>query len=158
MHDRTDRSDRTDQVDPTDRIADSRYLLLTTFGEDGSRLESQLWVVQDGTALGVWTPAHSGEAERIRRHPRVLIGPCDAHGRPTGRRIPARARLCDADDTARYRTSLINKYGLTALIALARSRFRVGLAGTVGIRITLNELERRLVGPEWLPPATYCVN
>ncbi|MFF7989550.1 PPOX class F420-dependent oxidoreductase [Kitasatospora xanthocidica] len=147
MHDRT-----------APQLADSRYLLLTTFDEDGTRIESQLWVVQDGTALGVWAPAHSGEAERIRRRPRVLIGPCDAHGRPTGRPVPARARLCDADATARYRTSLINKYGLTALIALARSRFRVGLDGTVGIRITPNELERRLVGPEWQLPGSYCVN
>ncbi|MER8104425.1 PPOX class F420-dependent oxidoreductase [Kitasatospora sp. NPDC094016] len=144
--------------DRSDQLADNRYLLLTTFGEDGTRRDSQIWVVPDGTALGVWTPAHSGEAERIRRHPRVLVGPCDAHGRPTGRPVPARARLCDPDDTARYRTSLINKYGLTALIALARSRFRVGLAGTVGIRITLNELEQRLVGPEWQLPTTYCVN
>lgn len=142
----------------TDQLADSRYLLLTTFGDDGSRLDSQLWVVADGTALGLWAPAHSGEAERIRRHPRVLVGPCDAHGRPTGRRLPARARLCDEDATARYRTSLINKYGLPALLALARSRFRVGLAGTVGIRITLNEPEQRLLGPDWRPPSTYCVN
>ncbi|MDH6703908.1 MULTISPECIES: PPOX class F420-dependent oxidoreductase [unclassified Kitasatospora] len=144
--------------DRTDQLADSRYLLLTTFDEDGRRQDSQIWVVPDGTALGIWTPAHSGEAERIRRRPRVLVGPCDAHGRPTGRSVPAHARLCDPDATARYRTSLINKYGLTALIALARSRFRVGLAGTVGIRITLNELEQRLVGPEWRLPTTYCVN
>lgn len=144
--------------DRTDRLADSRHLLLTTFDEDGTPVESQLWVVPDGTALGVWTPAHSGAAERIRRHPRVLVGPCDSHGRPTGRPVPARARLCDADATAGYRTSLINKYGLTALIVLARSRFRVGLDGTVGIRITPNELERRLVGPEWQPPGSYCVN
>ncbi|MEV7026750.1 PPOX class F420-dependent oxidoreductase, partial [Kitasatospora sp. NPDC093558] len=131
--------------DRTGRLADSRYLLLTTFDDSGHRIESPLWVVADGSALGVWTPAHSGEAERIRRHPKVLIGPCDAHGRPTGRPLPARARVCDADATARYRTSLINKYGLTALLALARSRFRVGLAGTVGIRITPSELEHRLV-------------
>ncbi|MFJ2580189.1 PPOX class F420-dependent oxidoreductase [Kitasatospora aureofaciens] len=144
--------------DRTDQLADSRYLLLTTFGDDGSRLDSQIWVVADGPALGIWTPAHSGEAERIRRHPKVLVGPCDAHGRPTGRQVPARARLCDADATARYRTSLINKYGLTALIVLARSRFRVGLDGTVGIRITVNELEQRLIGPEWELPGSYCVN
>ncbi|MFD8083662.1 PPOX class F420-dependent oxidoreductase [Kitasatospora sp. NPDC059722] len=144
--------------DRTEQLSDSRYLLLTTFGDDGSRLESQIWVVADGPALGVWTPAHSGAAERIRHHPRVLVGPCDAHGRPTGRRIPARARVCDADSTARYRTSLINKYGLTALLVLARSRFRVGLAGTVGIRITIDDLERRLVGPEWQLPTTYCPN
>ncbi|MFF2043054.1 PPOX class F420-dependent oxidoreductase [Kitasatospora sp. NPDC058170] len=144
--------------DRTDQLADHRYLLLTTFDEDGGRVRSQIWVVADGTALGIWTPTHSGEAERIRRHPQVLVGPCDSHGRPTGRQVPARAAVCDADATARYRTSLLNKYGMTALIALARSRFRLGLAGTIGIRITLNELERRLIGPEWQLPATYCPN
>ncbi|MFJ9691644.1 PPOX class F420-dependent oxidoreductase [Kitasatospora sp. NPDC101183] len=158
MHRRTGHRARHRTEHRTEQLADSRYLLLTTFAEDGSRLDIRLWVVADGTGLGVWAPAHSGEAERIRRRPRVLIGPCDAHGRPTGRRLPARARLCDEDATARYRISLINKYGLTALLALARSRLRLGLAGTVGIRITLNELEQRLVGPEWLPPATYCLN
>ncbi|WNM45076.1 PPOX class F420-dependent oxidoreductase [Kitasatospora sp. CM 4170] len=147
---------RTD--DRTDDLADSRYLLLTTFGDDGSRVESQSWVVADGTALGIWTTTHSDEAERIRRHPRVLVGPCDSHGRPTGRPVPARAAVCDADATARYRISLLNKYGMSALIALARSRLRLGLAGTVGIRITINELEPRLIGPEWPPPTTYCPN
>ncbi|MEV7026851.1 PPOX class F420-dependent oxidoreductase [Kitasatospora sp. NPDC093558] len=144
--------------DRSEPLADSRYLLLTTFGDDGTREDSQIWVVADGPALGIWTPAHSGAAERIRRHSKVLVGSCDAHGRPTGRRIPARARVCDEDATARYRVSLINKYGLTALLVLARSRFRVGLAGTVGIRITIDEPEQRLVGPEWQLPTTYCPN
>ncbi|WP_395296791.1 PPOX class F420-dependent oxidoreductase [Kitasatospora hibisci] len=142
----------------TDDLADSRYLLLTTFGDDGSRAESQSWVVADGAALGIWTRTHSDEAERIRRHPRVLVGPCDSHGRPTGRRFPARAAVCDADATARYRISLLNKYGMSALIALARSRLRLGLAGTVGIRITINEPEPRPIGPEWPLPTTYYPN
>ncbi|WP_063783417.1 PPOX class F420-dependent oxidoreductase [Streptomyces sp. XY431] len=144
--------------DRTDQLADSRYLLLTSYGEDGRQVHSQSWVVADGTALGIWTPAHSGEAERIRRHPKVLVGPCDAHGRPTGAQLPARAAVCDQDATARYRASLINKYGLSAFVALARSRMRLGLAGTIGIRITLNELEQRLIGPEWQVPTTYCPN
>ncbi|MET9400642.1 MULTISPECIES: PPOX class F420-dependent oxidoreductase [unclassified Streptomyces] len=144
--------------DRTDQLADSRYLLLTTFSDDGRQVHSQSWVVADGTALGIWTPVHSGDADRVRRRPKVLVGPCDAHGRPTGRQLPARAAVCDEDDTARYRTSLINKYGLPALVALARSRMRLGLAGTVGIRITLSELEQRLVGPEWQVPGTYCPN
>ncbi|AUG79265.1 hypothetical protein CFP65_4518 [Kitasatospora sp. MMS16-BH015] len=144
---------------PADQLADSKYLLLTTFDETGGRAHaSRLWVVADGPALGVWAPADSGEARRIRRRSRVLVGPCDAHGRPTGQPVPARAGLCDADATARYRSSLIDKYGLTAMVTLAVSRLRVGLAGTVGIRITPSELERRLVGPEWRPPSTYCPN
>ncbi|MFD0346841.1 hypothetical protein ACFQ0M_13875 [Kitasatospora aburaviensis] len=71
---------------------------------------------------------------------------------------PGPRAVCDADATARYRISLLNKYGMSALIALARSRLRLGLAGTVGIRITINELEPRLIGPEWPPPTTYCPN
>ncbi|WP_406196975.1 PPOX class F420-dependent oxidoreductase [Kitasatospora sp. NBC_01560] len=142
----------------TDELADSRYLLLTTFTASGGRVASPSWVVADGAALGIWTPVHSGEAERVRRHPRVLVGPCDAHGRPTGRQLPARAAVCDEDATARYRISLINKYGMTALIVLARSRLRLGLAGTVGIRITLTGPEQRLIGPEWPPPTAYCPN
>ncbi|MFI5529375.1 PPOX class F420-dependent oxidoreductase [Kitasatospora sp. NPDC051853] len=120
-----------------DRLADTRYLLLTTFEADGSAAATPTWVVADGTALGVWTRADSAEVRRIRRHPGVLVQPCDAHGRPLGTSRTARAALCDPEATACYRTSLLNKYGLTGLLALTRSRLRLGLAGTVGIRLTL---------------------
>ncbi|MFI6446666.1 PPOX class F420-dependent oxidoreductase [Kitasatospora sp. NPDC050543] len=144
--------------DHTEQLAAGRYLLLTTFGEDGTPVRTPIWVVQDGGALGVWTPADSWPARRIRRSPRVLVGPCDARGNPTGGQLPARAALCDPDATAQYRTSLINKYGMPALLTLARSRLRCGLAGTVGIRITLDERAPLLIGAPWQPPGTYSLN
>ncbi|MFE6049341.1 PPOX class F420-dependent oxidoreductase [Kitasatospora sp. NPDC056446] len=145
-------------AEETELLADSRYLLLTTYGAGGRLAGPPTWVVADGTGLGICTTAHSETVERIRRRARVLVGPCDAHGRPTGRQLPGRARLCDAEATARYRTSLIDKYGMPALFTLARCRLRLGLAGTVGIRIALDGWERRLIGPEWPVPPHYCPN
>ncbi|MFJ1708191.1 PPOX class F420-dependent oxidoreductase [Kitasatospora sp. NPDC088346] len=142
----------------SDRLADARHLLLTTFDPDGTATAITTWVVQDGTALGVWAPADSDTVRRIRLHPGVLLTPCDAHGRPVAARTRARATLCDADTTARYRTALIDKYGLTAMLALARSRLRVGLDGTVGIRLTVTDLDRLGMGREWRPRGPYSLN
>lgn len=143
----------------TDQLADNRYLLLTTFEADGSTATATTWVVPDGPALGVWAPADSAVVQHVRHHPGVLVEPCDAHGRPLGGRRTARAVLCDPDTTACYRTSLLNKYGLTALLALARSRLRLGLAGTVGIRITLTEPDAALpFGAVWRPSPWYSLN
>ncbi|MFB9368271.1 PPOX class F420-dependent oxidoreductase [Kitasatospora sp. NPDC001664] len=121
----------------SDQLADTRYLLLTTFETDGSAAATPIWVVADGSALGVWARTDSAEVRRIRRHPGVLVQPCDAHGRPLGTSHTARAAVCGPEATACYRTSLLNKYGFPGLLALARSRFRLGLSGTVGIRLTL---------------------
>ncbi|MFJ8045593.1 PPOX class F420-dependent oxidoreductase [Kitasatospora sp. NPDC096147] len=139
-----------------DELAATRYLLLTTFEPDGSAAAAPVWVVADGSGLGVWTRADSAEVRRIRRHPGVLVQPCDAHGRPLGGSHPARAALCGPEATACYRTSLLNKYGFPALLTLARSRLRLGLAGTVGIRLTLTT--PLPFGEPFRPDGTYSLN
>ncbi|MGW3049099.1 hypothetical protein [Kitasatospora sp. NPDC001175] len=93
----------------------------------------------------------------LRRSP-VFVVPCDGHGRPTGAPVLARAAVCNPETTARYRTSLINKYGFTALLRLARARLRGGLEGTVGLRLTLVDWERLLAGEPWRPSGWYCLN
>jgi len=142
----------------TEQLSGMRYLLLTTFAPDGTAVTAPTWVVEDGQALGIWARTDSATVRRLRSHPGVLICGCDSHGRPLGSPLRARAALCDADTTARYRTSLINKYGLTAMLALARSRLKLGLDGTVGVRITLSAADGLLTAPAWRPAATYCPN
>ncbi|WP_405019817.1 PPOX class F420-dependent oxidoreductase [Kitasatospora sp. NBC_00070] len=144
---------------PSVQLADRRYLLITTFEPDGTTATATTWVVPDGQALGVWAPTDSAVVRHVRSHPGILVEPCDPHGRPLGGRQQARAALCDPDTTACYRTSLLNKYGLTAMLALFRSRLRLGLAGTVGIRITLTDPDAALLfGAAWTPPASYSLN
>ncbi|PBC71868.1 PPOX class probable F420-dependent enzyme [Streptomyces sp. TLI_235] len=140
---------------PPDGLADARRLLLTTFGPDGATTTAATWVVPDGSGLGVWAPADSPAVRQVRSRPRMLVAACDPYGRPVGRVLAARAAVCGPEHTARYRTSLIDKYGLAAVFALARSRLRVGLAGTVGIRITL--AAPALLHP-WHPDPWYSPN
>ncbi|MDH6116135.1 PPOX class F420-dependent oxidoreductase [Kitasatospora sp. GAS204B] len=121
-----------------EQLGRGKYLLVTSYKKDGTAVPTPVWVVRDGDALGVWTPADSWKVKRIRRNPKVLVGPCDVRGRATGESVPATAELLDAAGTARYRPLLGRKYGLIGRLTMLGSRLRRGLEGTVGIRITLN--------------------
>jgi uncharacterized protein len=114
-----------------------KYLLVTSYRRNGTPVATPVWVVRDGEALGVWTPADSWKVKRIRNRADVLVGPCDLRGNPTGDQVPATAEVCDAATTARYRKLIARKYGLTGRLTLFGSRLRRGVDGTVGIRITL---------------------
>ncbi|MEU2285302.1 PPOX class F420-dependent oxidoreductase [Streptomyces sp. NPDC013178] len=120
-----------------DTLAAGKYLLITSYRKNGNPVATPVWVVRDGDTLGAWTAADSWKVKRIRARGDVLVGPCDLRGRPTGKQIPATAEICDPETTARYRTLIARKYGLTGRLTLLGSRLRRGLDGTVGIRITL---------------------
>ncbi|MFF2503236.1 PPOX class F420-dependent oxidoreductase [Streptomyces sp. NPDC058067] len=121
------------------RLGAGKYLLVTSFRKNGSPVATPVWVVRDGSSLGVWTVADSWKVKRIRQRGDVLVGPCDARGNPTGEQTPATAEICTPEVTARYRTLIRRKYGLLGTLTLLGSRLRRGLRGTVGIRITLGE-------------------
>ncbi|GGV84763.1 PPOX class F420-dependent oxidoreductase [Streptomyces massasporeus] len=120
-----------------DALGAGKYLLVTSYRKNGTPVATPVWVVRDGDALGVWTPADSWKVKRIRNRADVLVGPCDLRGNPTGAQVPATAEICDAATTARYRQLIGRKYGLTGRLTLLGSRLRRGVDGTVGIRITL---------------------
>ncbi|MER5177542.1 PPOX class F420-dependent oxidoreductase [Streptomyces sp. NPDC002896] len=127
-----------DETLPT-RLASGKYLLVTSYRRNGTPVSTPVWVVRDGTALGVWTAADSWKVKRIRHRADVLVGPCDLRGNPTGDQIPATAEICDQAATARYRGLIARKYGLIGRLTLLGSRLRRGVNGTVGIRISLAE-------------------
>ncbi|MFJ8048600.1 PPOX class F420-dependent oxidoreductase [Streptomyces luteogriseus] len=120
-----------------DELGAGKYLLVTSYRKNGTPVATPVWVVRDGDALGVWTPADSWKVKRIRNRADVLVGPCDLRGNPTGDQVPATAEICDAATTGRYRQLIGRKYGLTGRLTLLGSRLRRGMDGTVGIRITL---------------------
>ncbi|MFC8126988.1 PPOX class F420-dependent oxidoreductase [Streptomyces sp. NPDC057302] len=113
-----------------------KYLLVTSYRKNGTGVPTPVWVVEDGSALGVWTPTESWKVKRIRNRADVLIGPCDLRGNPTGEQVPATAEICDPQATARYRKLIARKYGLVGRLTLLGSKLRRGSGGTVGIRIT----------------------
>lgn len=123
---------------PTEALAAAEYLLVTSFRKDGSPVATPLWVVPDGDALAVWTPAESYKVKRIRRNPAVEVAPCTYSGTPTGEAYAGTATLLDAAGTQRVRDAIRAKYGLVGWLTLTGSRLRRGTAGTIGIRITID--------------------
>jgi uncharacterized protein len=121
-----------------DTVGAARYALVTSYRRDGRGVPTPVWVVRDGDAVAVWTPTDAGKVKRIRRDPRVLVGPCDFRGHPAGVQVPGRATILDDEGTSRVRRLLAQKYGLIARLTLWGSRLRRGRNGTVGIRITLD--------------------
>ncbi|GAA4445832.1 PPOX class F420-dependent oxidoreductase [Actinokineospora soli] len=120
-----------------DRLADGKYLLVTTFRKDGRAVPTPVWVVRDGERLLVWTVADSGKVKRIRNNPRVEVAECDFKGNPTGEAVPATARLLDAEGAERARKLIRRKYGISGTLVVLGSRLRRGAHGTVGIEITV---------------------
>ena len=120
-----------------DTLGASSYLLITTFRKDGRAVPTPVWVARDEDALVVWSVTDAGKVKRIRRTAKVLVGPCDVRGKPTGDQVPGRAMILDSAGTERVRNLLRNKYGLIGRITMRGSLLRRGRDGTIGIRITL---------------------
>jgi PPOX class probable F420-dependent enzyme len=118
-----------------ERLGNGKYLLITSYKKDGTPVATPVWVVRDGDSLAVWTVRDSWKVKRIRRDPRILVGPCDIRGNATGESVPATAEIVAA---APYRPLLARKYGVVGRLTMLGSRLRRGAEGTVGIRITLS--------------------
>ncbi|WP_028933041.1 PPOX class F420-dependent oxidoreductase [Pseudonocardia spinosispora] len=124
-------------MDEITRLADSSYLLLTTFRRDGTPVPTPLWAARDGDSLIVWTAVDSGKVKRIRRDGNVRLAPCTARGVPTGADTAARAELMDAEGSDRARKLIVSRYGLLGRLTVFGSTLRRGTEGTIGIRLKL---------------------
>jgi PPOX class probable F420-dependent enzyme len=122
----------------TQLLADSEYVLLTTFRRNGAPVATPVWLVGDGGSLAVWTAQNSGKVKRIRRDAAVELAPCDLRGTPFGRLVPARAHVLDEAETQRVEQLVARKYGLRGRAYLAVSHRRRGHEGSIALSITLS--------------------
>lgn len=122
-----------------DELARARYVLLTTFRKDGTAVPTPLWAAPDGDRLVMWTVTDSWKVKRIRRTPRVTIGPCDVRGNPTGPQIEATAVVLDDAGTDQARSAISRKYGVLGWLGVKGSLIRRGRGGTVGVAVTARD-------------------
>lgn len=118
------------------RVAEAKYVLLTTFRKDGTPVATPLWAAPDGDRLLMWTVTDSYKVKRIRRNSSVTVAPCDARGNPKGEAIAATAEVLDSAATERTRDVIARRYGIIGRITMAGSRIRRGRDGTVGLAIS----------------------
>ena len=102
----------TDSPRAQDLLADTRYVLLTTFRKDGRAVPTPIWVAPLGGRIVAYTGADSGKVKRIRRDGRVLLAPCTSRGKPLGDSVEGRAAVLPVEDLPAVRAAVAAKYGL----------------------------------------------
>ncbi len=117
-------------------VAAAKYVLLTTFRQDGTPVSTPLWAALDGDRLLMWTVTDSWKVKRIRRNPRVTVAACDVRGNPKGPAVEATAEILDDAGTDRARDAIAKRYGLLGWLTMKGSLLRRGRTGTIGLAVT----------------------
>jgi uncharacterized protein len=96
-------------------LGSSDFIQLTTFRRSGEGVPTPVWVVPDGGALAVFTPAGTGKLKRIGHTARVTVAECNRRGRVADDVEPVAATATTTADPAeveRVTRLLAAKYGL----------------------------------------------
>jgi len=99
--------------------------LLHTFRRSGEAVPTPVWFGLADGKLYFRTYADAGKLKRIRREPRVLVGPCDVRGVPKGPMVEARARLLEGEEEDVAERAIRANYGLFRRFYLASFSGRV---------------------------------
>jgi uncharacterized protein len=95
-----------------------KYLSLTSFRMDGTRVATPVWFVQEGGRLLVETDADSYKVKRIRANPSVLVAPCSATGKLRGEQVEARAEILGPEALEPVRKLMARKYRMDRIFIL----------------------------------------
>lgn len=89
-----------------------KYCLLTSYRKTGSAVSTPVWFGADGDTIYIRSGPDDGKIKRIRRNCEVLIAPCTARGRPTGRPMRGSARVLELAEHGHAESVLRSSYGL----------------------------------------------
>jgi uncharacterized protein len=92
------------------RVANSKYLLLTTFTKDGRPKPTPVWGVPDGDKLLIVTDDGSWKTKRISNTARVTIQRSTALGKPKGEPVEAVARNLPESETRKAFEKVTKRY------------------------------------------------
>jgi uncharacterized protein len=97
-----------------DALRGHKYALLVTYRRSGEPVATPVWFGLDGDSrVYINSDAEAAKVKRLRVDPRVLIGPCDARGKPRGPLAPGTGRVLEQPgEHAHAEAVLRSSYGL----------------------------------------------
>jgi PPOX class probable F420-dependent enzyme len=116
-------------------VANSEYILLTTFTKDGRPKPTAIWAAPDGDRLVVITQETSWKVKRIRNTPRVTIAKCDMRGNVKGEAVEATAVILDKSVNGATYDAIGKRYGLVGKTFNLFSKLRGGMKNNVSIEL-----------------------
>jgi PPOX class probable F420-dependent enzyme len=115
-------------ADTFEDVADSRYLLLTTYTKDGRPKPTTVWGVREGDKLLIVTDDGSWKTKRIGNTPRVTIQRSYAIGnKPKGEPVEAVARNLPKSETRQVFEKVTKHYWWHAWWWVPQAVFRGGI-------------------------------
>ncbi len=116
-------------------VAESEYVLLTTFTKDGRPKPTAIWAVPEGDRLVAITQEESWKVKRIRNTPRVTLARCDVRGNPKSEAVEAVATILDKSRNASVYAAISRRYGLLGKAFTLFSKLRGGMTKNVGLEL-----------------------
>jgi PPOX class probable F420-dependent enzyme len=116
-------------------VAQSEYILLTTFTKDGRPKPTPIWAASDGDRLVVITQETSWKVKRIRNTPRVTVAACNMRGNPKGEAVEAIAAILDKSANGATYDAIGKRYGLLGKTFNLFSKLRGGMKNNVTIEL-----------------------
>ncbi|OBF61852.1 PPOX class F420-dependent enzyme [Mycobacterium sp. 852002-51971_SCH5477799-a] len=121
-------------------LANTQYILLTTFTKDGKPKPTPIWAALDeqrGDRLLVITQEKSWKVKRIRNTPRVTLATCTMNGRPTSEAVEGTAAILDKSETAAVYDAIGKRYGVVGKVFNFFSKLRGGMDNNVGLELKM---------------------
>jgi PPOX class probable F420-dependent enzyme len=116
-------------------VANSEYILLTTYTQDGRPKPTAIWAAPDGDRLVAITQETSWKVKRIRNTRRVTIATCDRSGNPKGEAVDATAAILDKSANGATYDAIGKRYGLLGKAFNFFSKLRGGMKNNVSIEL-----------------------
>ncbi|GAC1409561.1 MAG: PPOX class F420-dependent oxidoreductase [Mycobacterium sp.] len=116
-------------------VAESEYILLTTFTKDGRPKPTAIWAAPHGDRLVAITQEKSWKVKRIRNTQRVTIARCDRGGNPKGDAVEAIATILEKSANGATYDAIGKRYGLLGKTFNVFSKLRGGMKYNVTIEI-----------------------
>lgn len=116
-------------------VAESEYILLTTFTKDGHPKPTAIWAAPSGDGLVAITQESSWKVKRIRNTPRVTIAECDRAGNPKGEAVEAVATILDKSANGATYDAIGKRYGLIGRGFAFFSKLKGGMKSNVSIEL-----------------------
>jgi uncharacterized protein len=90
-----------------------KYALLVTYRRSGEPVPTPVWFGLDGEQrLYVRSDADAAKVKRLTADPRVLVGPCDARGKPLGPLAAGTGRVLEPHEAGHAEAVLRSSYGI----------------------------------------------
>ena len=118
-------------------LAESQYLLLTTFTKDGRPKPTPIWAAADGDRFLVITEGTSWKVKRIRNTPRVTLATCTMRGQPTSEAVEGIATVLDVSQNPVVFDAIGKRYGLVGKVFNFVSKLRGGMHKNIGLELRL---------------------